>query len=335
MYCKKCGAPLREGDRFCPKCGAPCETTVGKQPEDPSEQPTQPVRPVQQPPRREAEPRRAAEPQRTARPSGGGRRTNYTPLIITLAAAAVLAVGILIAVLIVNGNKPAAPPTVTASPVPTESAAPTAAPTPEPTATPTPEPTPTPSQAPTAVPLSADEQGRVNRFLSYFSEQGFRDYDRGAGSDGQRIDFACLQIWRNDPEVVAADEAGQHFSADDVDDVSIRFFGVAPARQSTDLFTYADGAYTWAGADGAPDYMTVADTVTEQPDGTHLVEFTVYQVDGADAIPGDEALYRLTPAQAAERAGLSVSAKGSALLEDATYGGSASYHLNAYKLSGR
>lgn len=233
-------------------------------------------------------------------------------------------------------------PTPSSSAVPTPSPTPTPIPTPVPTLTGpliTPNPTPTPAEPDgpglQGGPLGADLQGRMNLFLSNFSEQQLQRYDGTDSPDSMVIEFAYLQLRINAPNSFTYPASGwEAISADTLERAAERFFGRTPERQSTDWLTYENGTYLAQAADGQMvNYVTIADTYTVREDGTYRVYFTVYEVDENQLSGGYSRLYELTPEQAAEESCLSVLCSGTAALEDSTYNGAASFHLLRYRVS--
>lgn len=247
-----------------------------------------------------------------------------------------------------GGRSDAAAPTPD-EPTPTASPSATPAPpaTPTPTLTPVPTltgpqitPTPIPSAPPNVPglqgePLSAELQGRMNLFLSNFSEQQLQRYEREESPDSEVIEFAYRQLRINAPGSFTYPTSGwEAISADTLERAAERFFGRTPERQSTDWLTYENGTYLAQAADGQMvNYVTVADTCTVRQDGTYRVFFTVYEVDENRLSGGYSSLYELTPEQAAEESCLSVLCSGTAALEDSTYNGGASFHLLRYRVS--
>lgn len=248
-------------------------------------------------------------------------------------------------------------PDAAATPTPDETAqaspsiAPTPAPAPTPTPIPTPAPTltgpqitPPPSPVETAAPdvpgqqgepLSSSLQGRVNLFLSNFSEQQFQRYEGADSPDSVVIEFAYRQLRINSSGSFTYPTSGwEAISADTLERAAERFFGRTPERQSTDWLIYENGSYLCQSADGQMvNYVTVADTYSVRQDGTYRVYFTVYEVDEGRLSGGYSRLYDLTPEQAAEESCLSVLCTGTAALEDSTYNGAASFHLLRYRVS--
>lgn len=233
---------------------------------------------------------------------------------------------------------PEGPSPTAAAPAPSQT--PALPPTPAPTLTGpliTPAPSPTGPEAPgvRGEPLSAALQGRVNLFLSNFSEQKLQRYEGADTPDSEVIEFAYRQLRINAPSSFTYPTSGwEAISADTLERAAERFFGRTPERQSTERLTYENGVYMSEAADGEMvNFVTVADTCSVKDDGTYRVYFTVYEVDEGQLSGGYSRLYELTPEQAAQERCLSVLCSGTASLEDSTYHGAASFHLLRYRVS--
>lgn len=101
--------------------------------------------------------------------------------------------------------------------------------------------------------LSAGEQGKINLFLSNFSEQSFGNFDRASYSDEQLIEFGFFQMERNGSGVITYRNDLEYIAADVVESAAQRFFGITPSRRDTTRLTYADGSYAYRElASGAP-----------------------------------------------------------------------------------
>jgi len=183
--------------------------------------------------------------------------------------------------------------------------------------------------AQSAAPLSLSSEGqrRVNLFLSNFSEQEFRNFERDVSPDARMIEFAFLQIKINSHSSITYQDGSMMLSADTLEKTTQRFFGRTPARGSTDWLIYSNGNYICPAADGAfVDYVTVVDNMYDLGDGTYEVSFTVYE----NYTNQDQ--YGLTPEQASDRSDLVQYASGIAVLEDSVYNGNPSYHLISYQV---
>ena len=199
-------------------------------------------------------------------------------------------------------------------------------PAPEARPEPAPEtPAPTPADPGVLTALTAQQQYEANIFLSNFAEQGFAyagPFD-AADADAARL-FAFAHQWAkiNSRALISYEGNFEVMTRSDYIDVVKRYFDLdevpEPAegedfsaafgmgRFDWDRVWYAGGRFYFPAADGESHTgFCVADEAYKLPDGNWRFRFTVYELDldiywDNNGIPG--AYYRLTPAEAAQRA---------------------------------
>ncbi|MGM9554313.1 MAG: hypothetical protein ACI3V2_08410 [Faecousia sp.] len=171
-----------------------------------------------------------------------------------------------------------------------------------------------------------DEQYRLNRLLSVFSEQSFLHYD--ADDKDALIYFAFTYLKYNDYDALEPAEGDRVLlPAATADRVLNRFFGrtVEHTESAYDFLPIADGE-----ANGC---FSVATSMSPNGDGTYKVAFEIYELQSAASyyykIPLD--YYGLTASDAWLHDGLRHCGSGTAVLRDYTVDNSATYQVISYE----
>ena len=125
------------------------------------------------------------------------------------------------------------------------------------------------------VPVDADLQYRLNRFMSYFSEQSFGIYNADqTGNTDALLAFAYSYLRINEPDVLEPAQDGTSrimLRADDVDRVVYRFFGATVEHtKDTYFFPMAD--------EDTQTFFSIVEEISENGDGTYRVEFTTWEL---------------------------------------------------------
>lgn len=199
------------------------------------------------------------------------------------------------------------------------------------------------------VELTAETQYEANVFLSNFAEQcfWFYCYDLDMGQFIDRIvDFAHIWYKINDYSAITYGQLDGHtyeiLSADRFCEIAERYFPFEMTEDTIETYFrpqehsfYQDGRFFFDAADGeAYNRIAVADGITRLSDGSCVITFTEYDIDLNTyySFTGDIPLeyYELTPASAAERRDLTMTASGSAIVLPYDYNGRSTYQLIEY-----
>ena len=220
--------------------------------------------------------------------------------------------------------------------------APTTEPTTQPTTTePIPEETARPGNgADLTRNFDATDWYRINVFLSNFSEQGFGSLD--SNDSYALVKFAYLHNFINNFEVLSYDSGSYLMQTDTTDNTLMRFFGHTVAHDShsktfpggyTDTIDYGVyGYYFPAGGGEFYGYLSIANSMYKNSDGSYTVFFDVYAVDWDTynnyGISSD--YYYMTSSEAANAWALEYRYSGTAQVCDYDGGSFQSYQLLSY-----
>ena len=229
-----------------------------------------------------------------------------------------------------------------------ESPAQTTAPaTPETQATTTPETTPTETTVATEATepvedanLLADNQRKVNLFLSNFAETYFEEYPC---NEYRMLMFGYTHCLLNSSKKIKYDELDEweYITKKDMDTVLKDYFDTTVKPKDSYVVyydgkdvdydvTFIDDQYVYIPADGESyDYMAVAKAMADNGDGTYTVSFDVYYAEGGLK----SSYYDFTAEQATKSSKLERTESGTAVIKDHTRSnGKESYALIKYTL---
>ena len=184
--------------------------------------------------------------------------------------------------------------------------------------------------------LSSDEQQKINLFLSNFSEQWFNErdpvtyeaitkpFDVQTPNPAQLIRFSYLfnSINYNSVLYETLDTDWYvYLTFEQINSNLRRFFGITLSQedfQRSGLRVGSDKVYFQWGVGETYNYMTVADSMYAQKDGTFIVPFTIYRAGGKYFYAGggiqDKSVYKLSPAEAKANEDLEVYLSGEAVV---------------------
>lgn len=189
-----------------------------------------------------------------------------------------------------------------------------------------------------------EERKRINIFLSNFSEHGFERYPAGDETNYIMLQYLCTYANINKPEIIQYDGNTSSFviSRSNADATLMRFFGttVTPTGSNqtfTNYFgetiTFQNGSFYYPAASGESyAYLTIANEMYTNGDGTYQVYYTVYELNPdiyyESGIP--DSYYTMTSSEAATDNNLTGCYNGEAVVTDYASGNFLSYQLCSY-----
>lgn len=168
---------------------------------------------------------------------------------------------------------------------------------------------------------SQEQHRLLNIFLSNFSEVGWETYP---ASDAQILEFAYLRLSLNWPDTIKKTEDGVSvIKYSDVSWLLERYLGINPPTGSS-IYTNRNGVvvaeydyeediylfYGWL--DSVRDYVTVAESITRNSNGTYTVTFSAYTC----SVSPSRTQYLYTAAEAATASELTYAYSGTAVVRD-------------------
>ena len=188
------------------------------------------------------------------------------------------------------------------------------------------------------VDLLAENQRKINLFLSNFAETYFEEYPC---SEYDMLMFGFIHSKINSSKTLKYDDYVEYINKKDMDTVLKDYFDktIKPdeegelfcADEDMDWYVTFDGRrYEIDAADGeCYDYIAVAKSMVDNGDGTYKVEFDVYYAE--DGVKSS--YYDYTLAQAAKSSKLERTKRGTAIVKEHTRSnGKESYALIKYTL---
>ena len=192
------------------------------------------------------------------------------------------------------------------------------------------------------------DQEYANTFITNFVEVFFPDYDRSTATPEQVLNFVHIHLKLNSRSAISYENVGdacyETFTVEKAQSVVGRYFAYLLTEESCEALPNPPSSYSGSGpfyqrgkicypaADGESyNLIGIVDSITNNPEGTATIKFTIYSIDlntynNLDA-NGIRAYYKLTPAQAAADGTLTAVTTGTAV---ADIGQSGSYHLISY-----
>lgn len=195
------------------------------------------------------------------------------------------------------------------------------------------------------------DQEYVNTFISNFVESYFYDYDREYATAERILDFAHIHLKINSRDSISYARKGEisyeTFTLDKARSIAAKYFGILldddecmSLPNPPDSFGdqpagpyYEDGKIWYQAADGESyNLIGIANSITNNGDGTLTISYTVYSIDWDtySQIDNNElkAYYKMTPAMAEADNTLSKVKTGSAVVGVSQSG---DYYLISYK----
>lgn len=182
------------------------------------------------------------------------------------------------------------------------------------------------------IPLDADLQYRLNRFMSYFSEQSFGVYNADqTGNTDALLTFAYSYLRINEPDVLEPAQDGTSrimLRADDVDRVVYRFFGTT-VEHTEDVY------YFPVADEDTQTFFSTVEAISENGDGTYRVEFTKWELSSGgnrySTVPDEcYSLNNLTVYDSKYSSDISFESYGTAVIREYTDGDNTTYQLISY-----
>jgi len=128
--------------------------------------------------------------------------------------------------------------------------------------------------------VTTQERYNINLFLSNFSEQGINFYSSSRYTDAQLVDFAIFHTWYNRQDRIERGQWGEdncRMSDEYVEEIALKYFGVAPKSLIPSHIRYRNGYYYWQTTGG---YMgmgvAILSHVEDLGDGRYGVYFGCY-----------------------------------------------------------
>ena len=188
--------------------------------------------------------------------------------------------------------------------------------------------------------FDASDWYRINIFLSNFSEQGFGTLDHNDAFS--LVKFAYLHNQINNPDNLNYSSGSYVMSTEVTDSTLLRFFGHTVEHDTlsktysggyTETINYGVYGYYFPAASGEFNgYLSIADSMYDNGDGTYNVYFSVYEVNWEEynnyGISSE--YYYLTNYEAAANWALEYCYSGSAQVRDYDGGSYRSYQLLSY-----
>lgn len=180
--------------------------------------------------------------------------------------------------------------------------------------------------------LDAEQQYRLNRFISYFSEQSFATYNADeTGNTDALLNFANSYLRINEPDVLVPAQDGTSrimLHADDIERILCRFFG-RTIEYTEDIYYFPIGD---------EDMQTVFSTVealSDNGDGTYRIEFmnwALYSEDyHYDTVPDECYSLTFSTVYGCEYGSdISYLGPGTAVIRENTDGDNTTYQLISY-----
>ena len=206
------------------------------------------------------------------------------------------------------------------------------------------------SESGEAISMTADEQYRVNLFLSNFSEQGAfvgEGFDHSSWKVEDAVGWVFVWCKINRQSAVKSSGDGSYYTLtlDEANGILSKYLDIKLTEAQVSGLEpgawggyshYASGTLYFIAADGETyPYFTVVTRLERLPDGTYRATFRNYLLDYE--IYFDKGIetkyYRLTAAEAQERSELTLHASGVAILRGIEENGIRTYQLISYRLT--
>jgi len=128
--------------------------------------------------------------------------------------------------------------------------------------------------------VNEKERYNINLFLSNFSETGMTFYSSSRHTDAQLVDFAIFHTWYNRQDRIERGQWGEdncRMSDAYVEEIALKYFGLAPKSLLPSQIRYQNGYYYWQTTGG---YMGMGVAILSQVealgDGRYGVYFGCY-----------------------------------------------------------
>ena len=197
--------------------------------------------------------------------------------------------------------------------------------------------------------MSRDDRYLLNIFLSNFSELAMTELDTASASDDVLIYFACMHnaINRTSGTItIPEEELAKYVTIDEfafsptkisvqtINNTLDRYLGRGVKHKSVsgyfgiggDEFAYSNGYYYFEAGEIDGDaslYVTVADSMHENGDGTYTVEFSNYLTE----YDSSKSYYYLSPSDALASSKMRKVTTGRAIVRPHVYNGKNTYRL--------
>lgn len=199
------------------------------------------------------------------------------------------------------------------------------------------------------VALSLEQQYEANIFMSNFAELIIRKFNVDKAGVGEMVNFAVLHAIVNRKSMILFDGTMERMSLQDVNIILLRFFGKSLSDQQIVEYQasggkeyffehgyYSNGYFYWPVGNGESYVgVCIVDRVESYKDGSQRLWYTLYDYDVDEYWKNDwrvpDAIYRMTPSEAASNQYLSRSGSGFADVVPYSYNGRSSYQLKRMK----
>lgn len=201
-----------------------------------------------------------------------------------------------------------------------------------------------PSEENLLLSFGPEERKRINIFLSNFSEHGFERYPAGDETDYVMLQYLCSYANINKPEIIQYDSNTSSFviSRSNADATLMRFFGTTVTPTETyqtytnyfgDVIEFQNGSFYYPAASGESyAYLTIANEMYKNSDGTYQVYYSVYELNPDIYYESgiSDKYYAMTSSEAYADNSLMSCYNGEAVVKDYVSGDFLSYQLCSY-----